>query len=251
MTCRLYFSILILLLLSFNAQLLSQQEDLEASLLLVDRYIASGEITKALTTIENILVKQPNNVDGQEKKISILTEQDRSKDAYNDVEDYMRMYPDQPEYFYFRALLHLQKGKYSKAIDDFNRAIQLDMPDNTVYKVYLNRGMAHFYLQDFDLAEDDFNEVLSLHSKSAAACHGKGMIKYELREYEEAVIQFQKALKLEDENPITHFNMAMTYFRLEEIDNACYHFNKSCSLGHRNACRLLMMECSQEIKISK
>jgi len=244
-------SLLLLFFLIFLSQkaLFSQQDDFESTLKQVDRYVVSGNITKALTSIEDLLVKHPNNIDVQEKKITILLENDRGKDAYRDIEEYIRMYSNEPEYYYLRALLNLQKEKYTKAIDDFDQAIQLNMPSESVYKVYLNRGMAYFYLTDFDLAEADFDEVLEIYPKSTAAYHGKGMVKYELREYDEAVVQFQKALKLEEENPIAHFNLAMTFFRLEEMDNACYHFNRSCTLGHRNACRLLMMECAEEINV--
>lgn len=247
MNCRLF--ILFLLIFFSHRSLLSQQEDVQSMLLQVDRYVASGDVTKALTTIEDILAKQPNHIEAQEKKITILIENERSKDAYKDIEEYIRMYNTEPEYYYLRALLNLQKEKYTKAIDDFDQAIQLDMPSESVYKVYLNRGMAHFYLADFELAEGDFEEVLVINSKSAAAYHGKGMVKYELREYDDAVQQFQRSLNLDEENPIVHFNLAMTFFRLEEMDNACYHFNRSCTLGHRNACRLLMMECAEDIKV--
>lgn len=246
-------SLLLLIFLIFISQkaLFTQQEDFESTLELVDRYVASGNITKALTTIEDFLVQQPNNIEVQEKKITILLENDRSKDAYRDIEEYISMYPNQPEYYYLRALLNLQKEKYVKAIDDFDQAIQINMPSESLYKVYLNRGMAHFYLTDFELAEADFDEVLDINPKSTAAYHGKGMIKYEQREYDEAVLLFQKALNLKEDNPIAHFNLAMTFFRLEQMDNACYHFNRSCTLGHRNACRLLMMECAEEINVPK
>jgi tetratricopeptide (TPR) repeat protein len=225
----------------------AQEGDIEKSLRLADVQIAAGDVQKALLTIEDILVKQPDNLDAQEKKINILVQQNRSKDAIKDIEEYILVYPSQPEYYYLRAVLKLQDQKYDKAIEDFDRAIQLDMPKGSEYKVYLNRGMAHFYNQDFDQSEDDFNEVIALNPKNAAAFHGKGMIKYELGQYEEAIVEFQKALKLEDDNAITHFNIAMSYFRIKEKENACYHFNRSCALGLRNACRLMMMECDIDI----
>ncbi|MBN1599595.1 MAG: tetratricopeptide repeat protein [Bacteroidales bacterium] len=249
---RLFFLItLFFILANVQSLLYSQSGESDPGVQLVDSYVAAGNITKALVELENILVKNPANLEAQEMKINILVQQDRGKEAFKDIEEYMVMYPNKPEYFYLRAILNLQKEKYSKAIDDFDKAVQTKMPENSVYKVYLNRGMAHFYLQDYDLAEADFNEVIDRDSKNAAAYHGKGMVKYELREYDEAVVQFQKALHEDEGNPITHFNMGMTYFRLDESDNACYHFNRSCTLGHRNACRLLMMECTEEINISK
>ena len=190
---------------------------------------------------------KPHNLDAQEKKINILLQLDRSKEAISDIEEYISMYPKQPDYYYLRAIINLQKQKYSKAIEDFDNAIQLGMAENVIYKVYLNRGMAHFYNQDYELALADFDESLALNPNNAAAYHGRGMVKYALNQYEDAIKEFQQSLKIDNSNPITHYNMAMTYFRMDDNENACYHFNKSCELGHRNACRLLMMECDINI----
>jgi tetratricopeptide (TPR) repeat protein len=238
-----YFSCLV------PACIYAQEGDVAQELKKVDSQYSAGDVNGALLTLEEILVKQPDNLDAQEKKINFLGQQNRSKDAFKDIEQYIQAYPSKPEYYYLRALLRLQDQKYGKAIEDFDRALKLNMPKETEYKVYLNRGMAHFYNQDYELAEDDFKEVVALSPKSAAAYHGLGMIKYAQNQYEDAIVEFQKALKLEEDNPITHFNMAMTYFRMKDMEDACYHFNRSCALGHRNACRLLMMQC--DINISK
>lgn len=242
-----YLFLLLILTLSFQISL-SQDIDHSSEMKMVDAYVASGDISKALLTLEDILVKDPSFLDAQEKKIELLTQEERSKDAFRDIEEYIAMYPTQPEYYYLRAILNLQKEKYTKAVEDFDAAINLKFPEKYIYKVYLNRGMAHFNNQDLELAELDFEEVIKLDSRNAAAYHGKGMVNYEQNEYENAIVEFQKAIRIDDSNPITYFNLAMTYFRLDDIDNACYNFNKSCALGHRNACRLLLMEC--DIKIS-
>jgi tetratricopeptide (TPR) repeat protein len=213
----------------------------------VNAYVASGDISKALVTLEDILVNDPTFLEAQEKKIDLLSQQERSKDALKDIEEYIVMYPSQPEYYYLRAVLNLQKEKFTKAIEDFDVAINLQFPEKNIYKVYLNRGMANFNNHDFELAELDFEEVIKLDPRNAAAYHGKGMVDYEQNEYENAIIEFQKAISIEDNNPITFFNLAMTYFRLDDKENACYNFNKSCGLGHRNACRLLLMECDINI----
>lgn len=238
------------LLLSFSCLYSIAQEnsdDVTKKLQLADNQVRLGDYDGALQIIEDILAQKPRNIEAQEKKINILIKQDRSKQAITDVEKYVSTYPDAPEFYYLRAIINLQKQKYPKAIDDFDNAILYNMPGDFVYKVYLNRGMAHFYNQDFDLALADFDESLALNPGNAAAFHGKGMTKYELNQYEDAVADFRQSLKIDNSNPITHFNLAMTYFRMDDPENACYHFNKSCELGHRNACRLLMMECDINI----
>jgi tetratricopeptide (TPR) repeat protein len=231
--------------------LYSQTVTPDTTLKKIDKLAASGQYAKALAVIDDILFGEPANIEVQEKKINILTLSGRSKDAGNDIEDLITMYPAHPEYYYLRAVINLQKQKYSKAIDDFNRAVDLNMPAKSLYKVYLNRGMAHFYMQDYDLADSDLGKTIELNPNNAAAYHGKGMVKYEQHDYEDAVAEFQKSLKLEDDNAITHFNMAMSYFRLNDKNNSCFHFNKACALGNRNACRLLLLECTQELKIEK
>jgi tetratricopeptide (TPR) repeat protein len=236
----------------FFTDVLYSQAPTDSSVLkLADQYITAGNYNEALTIYKNILFSDPENFDVQEKKLNVLMLADRQKEASKDIDDLIRMYPQNPGYYYLRAILGLKNEKYVRAIDDFDKSIQLDMPKNFKYKVYLNRGMAHFYLQDFDLAESDFKSVIETDPQIAAAYHGLGMVKYEQREYEDAVSAFQKSLKYDEKNSITHFNMAMSYFRLKEKDNACYHFNRSCALGNRNACKLLMMECAEEIKLPK
>lgn len=238
---------IVILIIWVNSSIFGQQDDLEKSLAAAQIQINIGDYSRALLTLEDILVKQPDNLKAQEMKINILVEEDRTKDALRDIEQHIAMYPGHPEYVYLRGVLYLQKEKFSKAIEDFDRAIQMDMPGEYLSKVYLNRGLAHYHNQDYEEAEADFSEVLTLDPKNAAAYHGRGMVKYDTQEYEEAIVEFQHALKIEGDNPITHYNLAMSYFRLDDEENACYHFNKSCALGHRNACRLLMMECDINI----
>jgi tetratricopeptide (TPR) repeat protein len=245
--------ILSLILISgFYSEVLYSQVTADSTKIkLADQYVSSGNYNEALVIYKDILFSNPEYLDVQEKKLNTLMLADRQKEASKDIDDLIRMYPQNAGYYYLRAIIGLKNEKYVKAVEDFDKAIQLDMPKNYLYKVYLNRGMSHFYLQDFDLAESDFKSVIELDPQIAAAYHGLGMVKYEQKEYEEAVTEFQKSLKYDEKNSITHFNMAMSYFRLEEKDNACYHFNRACALGNRNACRLLMMECAQEIKLPK
>jgi tetratricopeptide (TPR) repeat protein len=247
------FRILLLNILSLNIFLtnfLYSQVSADSTVLkLADQYAASRKYDDALAIYKDILFNNPANIDVQEKKLNVLIQADRQKEASRDLDDLIRMYPQGPEYYYLKALLELKNEKYVKSIDDFDQSIKLDMPKEFQYKVYLNRGMAHFYMQDYDLSESDFKAVIERDPKNAAAYHGLGMVKYEQKDYEEAVSDFLKSLKYDEANAITHFNMAMSYYRLEQKDNACYHFNRACALGNRNACKLLMMECAENVKV--
>ena len=56
-----------------------------------------------------------------------------------------------------RGLIYLQSETYKFAIDDFNRAIDLD---NTLYDVYLHRGLAHYFSGHRQEATNDWNTAL-------------------------------------------------------------------------------------------
>ncbi len=239
------YRLLIFLLVVCSFPLMAGAQD--ASLEQIQKKIDGQDYNGALALIDEVLLKDPANIEVQEMKINLLVKQEREKDAMKDIERFLFQYPADPEYHYLRAVLNLQKQRYAKAIEDFDNAIGLGMPDKYKYKVYLNRGMAHFFNQDYELALGDFDEVIGLQPKNATAYHGKGMVYYEMNEYENAIQQFKVALGMEPDNAITHFNLAMAYFRMDDTSNACFHFNKSCDLGHRNACRLLLMNC--DIKI--
>jgi len=216
-----------------------------------DKFIETGDLEQALVILKDYLFTNPLNIEAQERKINVLLRLNREKDAYKDIDDLLRMYSTSPDFYYLRAVLNYQKEKYVKAIEDFDKALRLNMPVEYTYKVHLNRGMSHFFLRDFELAEVDFNVVIKSEPNNGAAYHGLGMVKYEQREFEEAVDAFRKSLSFDEKNPITHFNMAMSYFRLKEKDNACYHFNRACALGNRNACKLVMLECAQQQNLPK
>jgi hypothetical protein len=37
----------------------------------------------------------------------------------------------------------------------------------------------------------------------------------------------------------------MAYFRAEDSKNACEYFHKSCSMGNKNACKMVLMNCAE------
>ncbi len=57
--------------------------------------------------------------------------------------------------YHHRGLVYFQQGEYQKAIDDFNRAIQLDPKDMAMY---VNKGRAYEHLNDPAAAEAAYKQ---------------------------------------------------------------------------------------------
>lgn len=58
-----------------------------------------------------------------------------------------------------RGLAHQKSGDHSKAIEDFDKSIELN---ENYFKAYLRRGDSKFALSDFDAAAADYQRVMEL-----------------------------------------------------------------------------------------
>lgn len=82
--------------------------------------------------------------------------------------------------------------KYKEAIELLDKAIQL----NPKYReAFLNRGLCHENLKDFNSAVLDYKGVLKIDSKNTTALYNIGTCKYELSLFQDAVDFYNKALE--------------------------------------------------------
>lgn len=225
-----------------NAQDVFDNPNLEKA----NKLIAEKEYAEALAIINGELEKDNKNIQTLELKLNVSVKTENEKDVLKDIEKVLEQEPDNPEFIYLRAVVYFHMRKYTKAIEDFDKSIVLDIMEEYKPKVFLNKAMCHFYLHEYDLAEENVNFVLDLDNKNANAYHSLGMIRYETQVYDEAVDNFLKALKFENNNPITFYNLGMTYLKLKDGENACRYFNKSCDLSYKNACKMLYLECTND-----
>ncbi|MBN2485040.1 MAG: tetratricopeptide repeat protein [Bacteroidales bacterium] len=225
--------------------LYGQDDAVRAQLAQADRFTSESNYSEALKHIEAALEINSLSLEALEKKVNVMLLSERVKDISDEIEQLIKVNVQQPEYYYLRALIHINRQKPQKAIDDLNNAVYYQMPEKYLDKVYLNRGMALYLKGDFIKAENDFQAALEINPRNSTVYHSWGMLKYEERNYDDALKYFLKAIQYDDNNPITFYNLAMSYLRIDDMANACYYFNKSCSLGNRNACKVYYLQCTQ------
>jgi len=84
-------------------------------------------------------------------------------------------------------------GEYEKAIECFNKSIELDA---NYTKAYYYRGLAYAELKQYQEAICDYNEAIKLDEKYTHAYNDRGLAYYELKEYERAICDYNKAIEL-------------------------------------------------------
>ncbi len=83
-------------------------------------------------------------------------------------------------------------GQHEKAIDDFNRALQIDL---THSEVYILRGFAYVELKQTQKALADFAYALKLGSQSPEIFSGLSLAHSRIRKYDKALFYINQAVQ--------------------------------------------------------
>jgi len=244
---RIAIVFLLLIQISADVALAQNRERLDELVIEADALMTSNKLEDALAKTREALSIKPDFHPALQKQINILFLMNDEKESVRLVDNAIRLYPENPEYHYLRGIINNGRERYSKALDDFTAAIDLNPGKDLLYRYYLGRGVSYMGLLEYDQALVDLGTSIEQNDTIASAYYSRGMVNYELRDYEAAVKDFRKILEFSEGNAALFFNMGMAYFRMDDKDNSCQNLNKACTMGNTNACRMSLMECAKAI----
>jgi len=166
------------------------------------------------------------------------------KEAMKVIEDAIKTsFHNDAELYFIRGQLNYQRGNHKLAIDDYDMSLSVNTNWNS-YQVFLNRGLANDAFSKPDLAVQDFSKAIIADPNNAGGYLARGNILYGLAKYQEAVDDFLKAEVLNPDNSVIPYNIGMAYHKNNDRASACRYFQKSCSQGNNNACKMVVLNCS-------
>jgi tetratricopeptide (TPR) repeat protein len=92
-----------------------------------------------------------------------------------------------------RGNVRIQAGEYALAIDDFNKALQLD-PKSA--EAYHGRGLAYSQLGELDRAIADLSEAIQLNPNDFRAFYNRGLMYSRKGDYDPALADLSEAIRL-------------------------------------------------------
>lgn len=191
-----------------------------------------GEIEKAMTDLRLVIDDNPKDSRAM----------DAMGYANNQIGRYLKAiqwFNKAIEYDNNNAVIYNNRGmsyyyleKFSTAFSDFNKAILLD---STFAQAYSNRGSARYNRQniaaaskiDLRLAEEDYSKAIELDNLLVSAYRNRGIIRYHLEKYRDSFVDFQKAIHLNPEDPLIYYHVGNLMFAKEEYDNAITYYGHS------------------------
>lgn len=126
----------------------------------------------------------------------------------------------------------LKERLFTEAIQDYNRAIELD-PE--LKEAYNHRGLAKFYLNNFPGAIEDYGRAIDLDEKFIEAYFNRGLACYNAKDYRGCIPDFDKVIELGKKDADAYFlrGLAKTYIPEINITSACEDFHKARELGYK------------------
>ena len=140
-----------------------------------------------------------------------------------------------------RGFAYKRLGEYQHAIEDYDRAIELD-PNYA--RAYASRGSAFRSLRDYKHAIDDYNRALEYKPNYLWAYAGRGQAYSLQKDYTHAIQDLNHAIKLEPNYGWAYFLRGFTHLWLRDSTQARADFIRSGELSSKDVNAHWMVEWS-------
>jgi tetratricopeptide (TPR) repeat protein len=128
--------------------------------------------------------------------------------------------------------IKFKANNYQAAIDDFNRAIRLDIKNVEVFYTKIN---ALIMLNKYEEAIEVADKALEIEPTNSRILISKSNVLIKLNKYEEALEVLDKVTSLDPQNTDAWNNKGLTLFKLNKYEEALEVLDKVTSLDPQNA----------------
>lgn len=128
------------------------------------------------------------------------------------------------------------RGDYTRAVEDFTRAIKIDPRYADAYN---NRGVAYGYLGDHEKAVRDYDRAIEINPDHANAYFNRGVDRGELGDSVQAVRDFDQAIRIDPQYADAYYFRGVVRAMSGDQDQAVEDWKKAATLGSQQARKIL------------
>lgn len=153
--------------------------------------------------------------------------------ALNDFNRAIEIKPDDPYYYSERALTYGYLEQYEEGIKDLTRAIQKCDEEDMLYSYYECRGNFYRYTGNPQEALQDYANALELRAEDAGLYYKRGRLLEETGENEHALRDFLKVIEIDPEYLAAYGYAGDVYFERKEYSEALSYYQKIIMMDER------------------
>lgn len=158
-----------------------------------------------------------------------LAKEGRYEEAIENLNRAIQIDPDFAAAYNNRGIVKMQLEKYQDAITDFNRAIEINSKDPAYY---INRGMTHEKMNMYHEAIIDYKQAIELDPFKPDYYIKKGFLENELKNYKNAIEDYNMAIKIAPSEPDYYYYRGLAKLSSENFYNGHQDFFKAAQMGH-------------------
>jgi len=137
-----------------------------------------------------------------------------------------------------KAKLEIEKNSYDTAIQDCNKAIELD---STHIDAYYYIGIANNEKKEYNTAIDYFKKSIDLNPNHAKAWNHMGFSHEKLGQFEKAIDSYKIAVGFDSTYTLAHYNLANGYKHEKQYDLAIEFYKKTTEIEPNYALAWIFM----------
>ncbi|MBI2901738.1 MAG: protein kinase [Planctomycetes bacterium] len=128
---------------------------------------------------------------------------------------------------YSLGLLHQSQGRSAEAEVEYAAVIEMD---GTFYYVWLNRGMLHLHAKDLDKALEDFERAIELRPKASLGYNRRAAVHLAKGNASDAIGDYTRAIDLNPKYFWGYFNRGKIYRQVQQHRPAIHDFTEAARL---------------------
>jgi tetratricopeptide (TPR) repeat protein/S1-C subfamily serine protease len=163
---------------------------------------------------------------------NLYREQQKYKLALDDYNKAIELNPNHAGAYYNRGLLYSDQKKYDLALSDYDKAIEIN---HNYAEAYVNRGVLYRLQEKYELALADYDKAIELNRNDAVAYYNRGNLYKNLQKYDSALADYNQAIKLNRNFANAYYNRGVLYIDLQKYDLALSDFSKAIEINRNFA----------------
>ena len=129
---------------------------------------------------------------------------------------------------YERALAALKNDAAEQALPLLTR-LSLDAPDKP--RLFTNLGLAHFRLQQAELAEQAFQQAIARNPDDAVAHNHLGILQRRQGRFDDALLEYQRAIEIDSKYARAYLNLGILFdLYLQDLEKALQQYRRYLDL---------------------
>ena len=199
------------------------------NLVVMDAAQGSAENISSLSAVIDRNPRDPEAYNVRGSAYGRAGQYDRALDDFNKA---IQLRPGFYQAYANRALIHRFKGDDQNAVADYNKALQINPSYDAAY---IGRGTVYRLAGRADQAFQDFNRAIQLNTTDPRAYHNRGLLYQSRGQQDFAIEDFATAISLAPDSPEPYNGRGISYLALNHQENALADFNRAIQLDKRNA----------------